>query len=163
MIVLIMLFLLMSSLYKLKHTGNSAVERKEKHLNPNLGLFVFFCNYMHICIHYFIYFFRPKHPLKVHVWARISLRGATGICTFDGIMDAPFYMNILKKTLFPFVKDVFPNGLRLMADNDSKHTSNVAKQLLEDNEIYWWRTPPESPDLNPIEKLYHELKVFMRR
>ena len=78
-------------------------------------------------------------------------------------MDAPFYMNILKKTLFPFVKDVFPNGLRLMADNDSKHTSNVAKQLLEDNEIYWWRTPPESPDLNPIEKLYHELKVFMRR
>ena len=23
----------------------------------------------------------------------------------------------------------------------------------------WWRTPPESPDSNPIENLWHELKV----
>ena len=122
MIVWIMLFLLMSALYKWKHTGDSAVERKEKHLDPNLGLFVFVCNYMHICVHSFIYFFRPKHPLKVHVWAGISLCGATGVCIFDGIMDALLYMNILENTLFPFVKDVFPDGHRLMADNDPKHT-----------------------------------------
>ena len=27
----------------------------------------------------------------------------------------------------------------------------------------WWKTPPESPDLNPIENLWHELKKFIRR
>lgn len=27
----------------------------------------------------------------------------------------------------------------------------------------WWKTPPESPDLNPIENLWHELKEFIRR
>ena len=27
----------------------------------------------------------------------------------------------------------------------------------------WWRTPAESPDLNPIENLSHELKEYMRR
>ena len=31
---------------------------------------------------------RPKHPVKVHVWAGISTRGATKICIFQGIMDA---------------------------------------------------------------------------
>ena len=89
---------LLSALYKWKHTGDSAVERKEKHLDPNLGLFVFVCNYMHICIHSFIYFFRPKHPL--YRLGCISLCGVTGICIFDGIMDAPLHMNILEKTLF---------------------------------------------------------------
>ena len=32
---------------------------------------------------------RPKHPVKVHVWAGISCHGPTGVCIFDGIMDAP--------------------------------------------------------------------------
>ena len=28
---------------------------------------------------------RPKHPIKVHVWAGISKKGATKICVFEGI------------------------------------------------------------------------------
>ena len=27
----------------------------------------------------------------------------------------------------------------------------------------WWKTPPESPDANPIENVWHELKEVMRR
>ena len=26
----------------------------------------------------------------------------------------------------------------------------------------WWHTPPESPDLNPIENLWHELEDYLR-
>ena len=51
---------------------------------------------------------RAKHPVKVHVWAGISMRGRTGICIFEGIMDAPVYVNILEQTLIPFVRQVFP-------------------------------------------------------
>ena len=27
----------------------------------------------------------------------------------------------------------------------------------------WWKSPPESPDWNPIENLSHELKKYLRR
>ena len=103
---------------------------------------------------------RPKHPVKVHVWAGISIRGATGVCIFDGIMDAPMYTRILDGYLVPFIRDVYPLGHRLMQDNDPKHTSRHAKEFFAQKSINWWPTPAESPDANPIENLWHELKVY---
>ena len=34
---------------------------------------------------------------------------------------------------------------------------------MEENGVCLWKTPPESPDANPIENVWHELKEFMRR
>ena len=59
----------------------------------------------------------------------------------------------------PFLESVYPNGHRFMQDNDPKHTSICARTFFENHNINWWRTPPESPDANPIENLWHELKV----
>ncbi len=106
---------------------------------------------------------KPKHPLKVHVLAGISRSGATRICIFEGIMDRHLYIDILDKTLKPFIQKAYPNGHRLMVDNDPKHTSHDACAWLSNNGINWWRTPAESPDTNPIENLWHELKEFIRR
>ena len=103
---------------------------------------------------------KPKHPVKVHVWAGISRHGATKICIFDGIMDAVLFCNILQTTLLPFVREKLPDH-RLMQDNDPKHTSRLAKAFFQENGINWWPTPAESPDLNPIENLWHELKFFL--
>lgn len=34
---------------------------------------------------------KPKHPLKVYVWAGISRKESTGIVVFDGIMISSYY------------------------------------------------------------------------
>ena len=103
---------------------------------------------------------KPKHPLKVHVWGGISRHGATKICIFDGIMDADLFCNVLETTLVPFIRNKLPDH-RFMQDNDPKHTSRRAQAFFEKESINWWHTPPESPDLNPIEDLWHELKFYL--
>lgn len=55
---------------------------------------------------------------------------------FEGKMNAILYGNILQQALIPFINEVYPEG---------------------------HKTPPESPDFNPIENLWHELKEYMRR
>ena len=77
-------------------------------------------------------------------------------------MERVLFVEILEQTLVLFVKEVLPVH-RFMQDNDPKHTSNYAKDWMTDNGINWWKTPPESPDMNPIENLWHEMKEYVRR
>jgi hypothetical protein len=79
-------------------------------------------------------------------------------------MDSIFYQGILKDCLLPFLHEQFPQGdYRFIQDNDPKHVSRATKAWMLENDIRWWETPPESPDLNPIELVWHELKHYIRR
>ena len=103
---------------------------------------------------------RAKHPTKVHVWGGISWNGATKVCIF-GIMNAEMYINILEQCLLPSIHSLYPvHSHRFIQDNDPKHTAKIVQAFLRKNQVNWERTPPESPDINPIECLWHELKVY---
>ena len=78
-------------------------------------------------------------------------------------MEANLFKDILESTLLPFISEKYPRGHRFMQDNDPKHTCGAATSFYEAKGINWWKTPPESPDLNPVENMWHKLKEFIRR
>ena len=68
---------------------------------------------------------------------------------------------MFEASLVPFITKVYLDGRRLMQDNP-KHCSRLARPFFELAGINWWRTPPESPDLNPIENVWCSLKRYLR-
>ena len=104
---------------------------------------------------------KAKHPYSMLVWGGISRKGATYLLMFNGIMNSIWYQEkILHKQLKPFVDLVYPDSHRLYQDNDPKHVSISTRAYMLQNGINWWKTPAESPDLNPIENLWAEMKLY---
>ena len=93
------------------------------------------------------------------------MHGPTPICIFEGIINKELYVEIIRETFLPYLHTAFPEAdtHRFMQDNDPKHVSRYAQDFLANSNVNWWKTPAESPDLNPIENLWHELKEYIRR
>ena len=61
-----------------------------------------------------------------------------------------------------FIKTCFPDGHRVHQGNDPKLASKYMDRFFKFHGIYWWKTPPESLDLNPIENCWGSLRQLLR-
>ena len=94
---------------------------------------------------------KPKHNEKVHLFGGISRRGLTPLVIFTGTMYSNDFQNYLSASILPFIRDKFPYRHRFFMDNDPKHTSHSTTGFMNLNKINHFATPPQSPDLMPIE------------
>ena len=102
---------------------------------------------------------KPKHNNKIHLFGYISRKGLTPLVMFKGTMYSKDYQNFLSLTVVPFFRQKFQHGHRFFHDNDPKHTSRSSRRFLIANNINHFATPPQSPDLCPIEMVWNDLKA----
>ena len=83
----------------------------------------------------------------------------------DGGLDAALYCHILEEDLLGTLDyyEINKNHVYLLHDNDPKHRSKMTQEWLKSNEVKVIDWPAYSPDLNPIENMWHFVKCELAK
>jgi transposase len=98
------------------------------------------------------------------VWGCMGYAGVEELAIVEGIMNAKGYVNILRGNLKKSVRKLeIQDSYLFQQDNDPKHTARTTREWLLYNARGLLETPPQSPDINPIENLWSLLETKIRK
>ena len=98
------------------------------------------------------------------VWGCMASSGVGELIFIDEIMDKYVYLNILKQNLLKSTQKLnLPRDFYFQQDRDPKHMAYIVRQWIIYNTAHTLNTPPQSPDMNPIEHVWNELEKRIRK
>lgn len=105
-----------------------------------------------------------KFPKSIMVWGCMSAQGVGQLAFIDGTVNSGKYQHILEHYLLPSINNLknAHGEYVFQQDGASCHTSRSTRKWLQDNGLETMPWPSSSPDLSPIETLWHEMKKKLR-
>ena len=101
-------------------------------------------------------------------WARLSVLGALGhegvlaAMSVEGAASGAVFHAYLERVLLPALRERKPDAVLVM-DNLGAHKTPEVRKLLDGSGVPYRYLPSYSPDLNPIEPAWAQVKAELRR
>lgn len=100
---------------------------------------------------------------RFHLLPAITVDGMLDLLVYTGHTDLVGFTNWFRTALLPKMNPFpGPNSILVM-DNASWHHDPEILRLAHKHGVLLWYLPPYSPEFNPIEAFFSDLKAFFRR
>jgi transposase len=102
---------------------------------------------------------------NIMIWGCICSQGIGNLCRINEKMNSELYCQVLEEDFLGTLEwyNINKDDIIFQHDNDPKHVSKYTRTWLNNNNINVLEWPSQSPDLNPIEHIWSDIKYQLRK